>query len=305
MPKKQTASTEEQAIANARVYYEQLEMKKKGLQQSTKAAPSTTPKVSAPMARGKGLPPRSPTVQFCKDDSEAKSKGKAFYLQMMEKEQMKRDATKKSSVETRSKASARTSARVAPSVASVPSSHATRPTAQERIRLQQFYQTLQEKEDQKQYPKYHATASSYLPSWDLWGPLFICLTLGILLSMKAPTNQAALTFAAVFLSIWVGSTVVTINAQLLGGTISFFQSVCVLGYSVFPLMIAALIIGCLKLVFITWLWVHLIVVVIGCLWALRISSVFISLYVRHERRALALYPVVFFYTFLAWLILLF
>jgi hypothetical protein len=164
MPKKQTAITKEQAIANARVYYEQLEMKKKGLQQSTKAAPSTTPKVSAPMARGKGLPPRSPTVQFCKDDSEAKSKGKAFYLQMMEKEQMKRDATKKSSVETRSKASARTSARVAPSVASVPSSHATRLTAQERIRLQQFYQTLQEKEDQKQYPKYHATASSYLPS---------------------------------------------------------------------------------------------------------------------------------------------
>lgn len=144
-----------------------------------------------------------------------------------------------------------------------------------------------------------------LKDWDLWGPLFICLALGILLSMKAPTNQAALTFAAVFMSIWVGSTVVTINAQLLGGTISFFQSVCVLGYSVFPLMIAAFIIGCLKLIYITWLWVHLIIVAVGCLWALRISSVFISLYVRHERRALALYPVVFYYTFLAWLILLF
>jgi protein YIPF6 len=144
-----------------------------------------------------------------------------------------------------------------------------------------------------------------LKDWDLWGPLFICLSLGIILSMKAPTNQAALTFAAVFTSIWVGSTVVTINAQLLGGTISFFQSVCVLGYSVFPLMISALIIGCFKLIINLWLWIDLIIVGVGCVWALRVSSVFISLYVQRERRALALYPVVFFYTFLAWLILLF
>ena len=37
----------------------------------------------------------------------------------------------------------------------------------------------------------------------------------------------------------------------------------------------------------------------------RVSSVFISLYIKPERRALALYPVVFFYTFLACLIVLF
>ena len=144
-----------------------------------------------------------------------------------------------------------------------------------------------------------------LKDWDLWGPLVLCLLLGIILSMNAPTNQAALTFAAVFIAISVGSTIVTMNVQLLGGTISFFQSVCVLGYSVFPLVIAAFVIGCLKLLYIHWLWIHSIVVVIGSIWSLRISSIFISLYVRQERRALALYPVVYYYAFLAWLILLF
>lgn len=144
-----------------------------------------------------------------------------------------------------------------------------------------------------------------LKDWDLWGPLVLCLGLAVILSFKAPTNQAALVFAAVFTSIWVGGSVVTVNVQLLGGTISFFQSLCVLGYSVFPLTLSALVIGIFKIFVHTWLWLDMLIVSVGFVWALRVSSVFISLYIKPERRALALYPVIFFYTFLAWLILLF
>ena len=36
-------------------------------------------------------------------------------------------------------------------------------------------------------------------------------------------------FAEVFVIVWLGSMVVTLNTKLLGGHISFFQSVCVLG----------------------------------------------------------------------------
>jgi protein YIPF6 len=144
-----------------------------------------------------------------------------------------------------------------------------------------------------------------LKDWDLWGPLVLCLALAVILSFKAPTNQAAIVFAAVFCAVWVGGTIVTINAQLLGGTISFFQSLCVLGYSIFPMTVAALIIGFFKIFVRTWFWLDLIITGAGCVWSLRTSAVFISMYIRPERRALALYPVLFFYTFLAWLILLF
>ena len=52
--------------------------------------------------------------------------------------------------------------------------------------------------------------------------------------------------------VWLGEAVCTLNLKLLGGTVyvlftslliirSFFQSVCVLGYCLFPLTIAALI----------------------------------------------------------------
>jgi|UPI0005819D3F hypothetical protein len=144
-----------------------------------------------------------------------------------------------------------------------------------------------------------------LKDWDLWGPLVLCLSLAVILSFRAPTDQAALVFAAVFCAVWVGGTVVTVNAQLLGGTISFFQSLCVLGYCVFPLTLAAIAIGCMKLIINTWMWIDFILVAVGFVWATRSSSVFISLYVRRDRRFLALYPVFFFYTFLGWLILLF
>lgn len=53
---------------------------------------------------------------------------------------------------------------------------------------------------------------------DLWGPLLVCLTLSILLSITAPEDQGALVFAAVFFVVWFGAAVVTLNAQLLGGT---------------------------------------------------------------------------------------
>lgn len=80
-----------------------------------------------------------------------------------------------------------------------------------------------------------------LKDWDLWGPLILCLMLATLLSWFAPYEQASLVFASVFVIIWCGAAVVTVNALLLGGNISFFQSVCVLGYCIFPLNIASVI----------------------------------------------------------------
>lgn len=146
---------------------------------------------------------------------------------------------------------------------------------------------------------------SFYLSIYLRGPLIVCLVLSIILSFRAPTDQAALVFASVFVLVWVGSAIVTINAQLLGGTISFFQSVCVLGYCVFPMTVAALIVGFLRLTPVSFVWLDIIILSLGFLWATRASSVFIASYIQKERRFLAVYPVFFFYVFLGWMILLF
>jgi len=146
-----------------------------------------------------------------------------------------------------------------------------------------------------------------LKEWDLWGPLLVCLSLSVVLALRAPQAQISQVFAAVFLSVWVGSTVVTINAQLLGGSISFFQSLCVLGYCVFPMLVAAALVLLEDLVMLPKFlqWINFVWIGIAFVWATRASVVFIGQYIVPERRTLAVFPVFFFYTFLGWLILLF
>merc|ERR1712196_276798 len=134
-------------------------------------------------------------------------------------------------------------------------------------------------------------------NWDLWGPLVLCLFLSIVLSMNAPDAQKALVFAAVFVIVWLGSAVVTVNALLLGGTLSFFHSVCVLGYCIFPLDVAAILVT---------FWSNAVfkTIVVPCcfVWATTASVGFLQDLIPEKRKMLALYPVTLFYMTISWIV---
>ncbi|CAI5734873.1 unnamed protein product [Hyaloperonospora brassicae] len=142
-----------------------------------------------------------------------------------------------------------------------------------------------------------------LRDWDLWGPLLLCLTLSIMLSVTAPAAQSAMVFTGVFVVIWLGASIVTVNAQLLGSSISFFQSVCVLGYCVFPLNIATLV-CMLTRIAVSHIALRALVVGVGFLWSTRASVVFMSKLVPPKRKALTVYPVLLFYLFISWMVLI-
>ncbi|KAJ5070808.1 protein yipf6 [Anaeramoeba ignava] len=137
-----------------------------------------------------------------------------------------------------------------------------------------------------------------LRDWDLWGPLFLCLLLSVILSHGAPENQSSLVFALIFFIIWIGSGIVTINALLLGGNISFFQTVCVLGYCIFPLNIASII----SLIFNN-IVVKFIFAGIGFIWSIISSISFISPFIPTNKKVLAIYPVFLFFLSLSSIIL--
>ncbi|CAG0912890.1 unnamed protein product [Notodromas monacha] len=92
------------------------------------------------------------------------------------------------------------------------------------------------------YPTDNKTLlKDYLLSFagDLWGPLILCTFLAVILQgeetdVSGSKHDGGPEFAEVFVLVWVGSMVVTLNSKLLGGTLSFFQSVCVLGYCLLP-----------------------------------------------------------------------
>ncbi|CAL1716665.1 unnamed protein product [Somion occarium] len=150
------------------------------------------------------------------------------------------------------------------------------------------------------YPPRSGSSRELLRDWDLWGPLVLCLLLGILLSINAPPSQSLGVFTSVVVIISLGSLVVTVQAKLLGGRVSFFQGLCVLGYCVAPLNIAALVSTFVHLIYVrapvalaAWAW---------CVWA---SVNFLDgTKIEQQRILLAVYPLFLFYFVLAWMIII-
>ena len=137
----------------------------------------------------------------------------------------------------------------------------------------------------------------------MWGPLVFTLLLAILLSAQSPAaapnatvSPAETVFAVVFCVVGLGSLALTLNVLLLGGQIIFFQSLSVLGYCLFPLVVAAV----LNLASRNGIY-RVIVLSAAVSWALRCSVPFLSHAVSERRRALAVYPLVLLYVSLAWL----
>jgi len=142
--------------------------------------------------------------------------------------------------------------------------------------------------------------SSRLKDWDLWGPLLLCLALGVIIAAQAPSSdQASYAFADVFVIVWLGSSVVTLNALVLRGKVSFFLTVCVLGYCLSPLVIAAFFAMLFKVRL-----VKLALVAVGFAWASKASVGFMEELVPEDKKLLGLYPVWLFYAAIAWMILI-
>jgi Yip1 domain len=78
-----------------------------------------------------------------------------------------------------------------------------------------------------------------LQEWELWGPLIICLQLAITMSYLAPEHQGISLFTFLFCLVWFGAFCITMNAKLLGGRVTFFQNVCILGYCLAPQCLAS------------------------------------------------------------------
>jgi protein YIPF6 len=157
------------------------------------------------------------------------------------------------------------------------------------------------------YPK---TSTLLLKDWDLWGPLFLTVILAVSLQGNQDVNNSAPEFANLFALVALGSILVTINAKLLSGKISFFQSICILGYCLLPLVVVSIINN-----LIVWMTnsSSILIFILRCLlvftsfgWSLFASTAFLASSTTNlaDRKVLALYPIFLFYFIISWLIIL-
>uniref|UniRef100_A0A0D9WGZ3 Protein YIP n=1 Tax=Leersia perrieri TaxID=77586 RepID=A0A0D9WGZ3_9ORYZ len=136
-----------------------------------------------------------------------------------------------------------------------------------------------------------------LRDWDLWGPFFFIVFLGLTLSWSASVKKSEV-FAVAFAVLAAGAIILTLNVLLLGGHINFFQSLSLLGYCLFPLDVGALICmlkdnAILKIV----------AVMVTLAWSSWAAYPFMSAAVNPRRKALALYPVFLMYVSVGFLII--
>ncbi|KAG0498516.1 hypothetical protein HPP92_003207 [Vanilla planifolia] len=132
---------------------------------------------------------------------------------------------------------------------------------------------------------YREDPGKALRDWDLWGPFFFIVFLGLVLSWSASVKKSEV-FAVAFAILAAGAVILTLNVLLLGGHINFFQSLSLLGYCLFPLDVGALICLLSGSVFLKW-----IVASVTLAWSSWTAYPFMSAAVSPRRKALALYPV--------------
>jgi len=154
------------------------------------------------------------------------------------------------------------------------------------------------------YPK---EKKSLLKEWDLWGPLILCTFMATILQGDGESSQSdgGPEFAEVFVIVWVGAMVVTVNTKLLGGNISFFQSVCVLGYCLLPLALSLAL--CSFVLLLTQsmflLILRCIFVLSGFIWSTFASMQFLGDCNPPSRKMLAVYPMILFYLVIGWMVI--
>jgi hypothetical protein len=120
------------------------------------------------------------------------------------------------------------------------------------------------------------------------------LALALILSAGSPKPSTV--FSLVFGVCAAGACVLTANVGLLGGNIGFFQSLCLLGYCLFPLAAGAGAATFIPLAGVRWG-----VIGVGLAWSVWAAVPFIGGSVPPARRALAIYPVTLLYAMLGWL----
>ncbi|KAJ3317382.1 Yip1 member 6 [Boothiomyces sp. JEL0866] len=97
-----------------------------------------------------------------------------------------------------------------------------------------------------------------LRDWDWWGPLLLCLALSV----------------------------------------SFYQSVCVLGYCIFPLVAVSMFTWAIPYI------IKFVCVTVAYVWATYASLNFLTDMNLDNKRLLAIYPIFLFYFMISWLILI-
>ena len=128
-------------------------------------------------------------------------------------------------------------------------------------------------------PRFSVDKKKELQNWDLWGPLLICISMCIVITAKTQSTDpdaehtTSTAFITLFGFIFFGGIFISLNAQFLGVPLGICQAGCLLGYCVFPFLIAAIVDFFIQNYA---AFIRLIIIGVAIIWACLSSVGFIS-----------------------------
>ena len=137
---------------------------------------------------------------------------------------------------------------------------------------------------------------NHIRQWDLWGPLLLNIILACTLALN--TKDKGQITSLIFIIFWMGGVAIYLNNYFLEVKASIFQIFCLLGYCLFPLNLAAIIVTIIH-------WndiFRFIIVGITCFWSVYSSSDYLKAITTQDKRYLVLYPCILFYLYISWFI---
>ena len=138
--------------------------------------------------------------------------------------------------------------------------------------------------------KYH------IQMWDLWGPLIFITLLSCTLCLSSKDKQNVM--VSLFSIFWIGGLLIYVNGTLLDSKIKVFPMLCLLGYCLFPLNLAAFILAMINMYDI----IKILIVGIMCFWSLFCVEGYIKCACEKEQKFLVFYPAILMFVFLSWFI---
>jgi len=124
---------------------------------------------------------------------------------------------------------------------------------------------------------------------DFWGPLGVVL----LYSMLSMVGQFRV--VSWIITIWIiGSLLVFLLARVIGGEVTYSQTLSVIGYSVLPLIITGLVLP----IFHGFYYPSLILMLHGVIWAAYGAASLLAIEELSKKRILMIYPIFLLYVYL-------
>ncbi|VWU49338.1 protein YIPF6, putative [Hepatocystis sp. ex Piliocolobus tephrosceles] len=87
----------------------------------------------------------------------------------------------------------------------------------------------------------HDNNNDIIKKWDMWGFLIIYMSLAVIIFLDKEIQDNKKTFAHFSIIFIIGNLLVSLNLSLLNINIYFFQTLCTVSYSLFPMVFSAFV----------------------------------------------------------------